>query len=289
MTRLFAISGSVAALAAATLLSGVTASATSGAANAQAAAKPPGYTIVHSADLPLPAGMQTMGTVTCPVKKGVQLVPLGGGVLVSVGYTDVNLNSSFASADGWDVFVNNADSNPDDFYVFAICADKPSGYQIVSGTTVPVAAGGGADSFLSCPSGKQVISGGLVNPSGSIDVNMDSSAPAGSTRWYVLLHNESASPTTFLEYAVCAKYPTKTKYTIVIGNPVDNPAGTQTVASLQCPKGLSLLDGGVTANDATIQVSLSMEWPATSQTWYVAQNNVSAADAGLTEQVICAA
>src|SRR5580704_3939756 len=69
--------------------------------------KPAGYSIA-SATYALPNGLQTSGSVTCPVKKGAQTVPFSGGVLVQTDSLGASLNSSSPTAHGWSARVNNA-------------------------------------------------------------------------------------------------------------------------------------------------------------------------------------
>jgi hypothetical protein len=273
------------ALAAAAASSGFAASAAGTRAAATAAAKPPGYTVVHAGPFTATANAQVQELVACPVKKGVQLYPLSGGASVDEANLLVNMNSSFASGDAWEAWVNNASNAASSFYVYAVCVDKPSGYSEDSGTTVPVAAGGQASTFIYCPSGKQVVGGGLVNPSGSTLVDMGSSLPEGTTRWQVSLNNQSTSPTTFLGYAVCAKYPAKTKYVIDIGNTISAPAADTTMSKMTCPGTLSVLGGGAFAS---APLDLGMNWPATTHSWDVYENNPSAAASSFTPEIICA-
>src|ERR1700677_2631437 len=67
---------------------------------APAAAKPAGYKIV-SADFSAPSGLDTSGSVACPKVKGVQTVPLSGGVLIDGTSLETSINSSWPATTGW--------------------------------------------------------------------------------------------------------------------------------------------------------------------------------------------
>src|ERR1700729_110065 len=108
---------------------------TAGAAPRTAATKPAGYSIV-SATFPLPNGLKSAGSVTCPVKKGVQTVPLSGGALLQTDSLEASINSSYPTAHGWAVHANNTSGTASQFSVYAVCAKKPKGYvQVVSPAT----------------------------------------------------------------------------------------------------------------------------------------------------------
>ena len=62
-------------------------------------AKPAGYSIA-SVTLPMPNGVQTSGSVVCPVKKGVQTLPLSGGALLQTDSVNANINSSYPTTEG---------------------------------------------------------------------------------------------------------------------------------------------------------------------------------------------
>src|ERR1700749_349979 len=71
---------------------------------AATAAPPRGYAVVTSAQFASAPQTHARGFVTCPP----HTVPLGGGAFVGSSSTAVNLNTSFPTAVGWAVDVNNA-------------------------------------------------------------------------------------------------------------------------------------------------------------------------------------
>src|SRR5580700_5313040 len=119
-------------------------------------AKPPGYAIV-SASFPLPNGVQTSGSVTCPVKKGGQTVPFSGGALLETDSLDASINSSFPLSNGWSVDANNTSGAASRFTVFSVCAAKRKGY-VQQRATTPVPAG---TSGFACRKGDVLLGGGV--------------------------------------------------------------------------------------------------------------------------------
>jgi hypothetical protein len=254
---------------------------------APAAAKPAGYKIV-SADFSAPSGLDTSGSVTCPKVKGVQTVPLSGGVLIDGTSLETSINSSWPAPTGWNARVNNASAAATGFTVYAVCAKKLTGYVQQKSAAVSNPANSQNGAGYKCPASDVLLGGGALSTSRSTLVNLDSSWPAGTSIWYVYLNNASTTQASFHVYHLCAKLNvTATSYQLVAGTPVVNAAGTQTGASVFCPDGLPTIAGGLVSSSTSIDVTLNTTFPFAGG-WGGDENNNSGADANLTAYVLCA-
>jgi hypothetical protein len=181
-------------------------------------AKPAGYTIV-TATFDLPTGGQTAGFVACPIKKGVRTVPLSGGALIDTGSLQANINTSYPTSGGWEVFANNASSAASTFIVYAVCVTKPAGYLQQQSKAVANPADTQNGAGYTCPKGDQLTGGGAESSSRSTLVNLNSSWPSGTSFWYVYMNNSSSAPATMTLYHVCAKLNvSKIHYQLVSGS-----------------------------------------------------------------------
>jgi hypothetical protein len=262
------------------------AAASSGPA-APATAKPAGYKIV-SADFTAASGLDTSGSVTCPKVKGVQTVPLSGGVLNDGTSLQTNINSSWPTAKGWSGRVSNASAAATGFSVYAVCAKKMTGYLLQKSAAVSNPAGTQNGAGYKCPKGDDLLGGGELSTSQSTLVNLDSSWPAGTSIWYVYVNNASSAQASFNVYHLCAKLNVSaTSYQLVAGTPVVNAAGTQSGASVFCPGGLSSLAGGLVSSSLSIDVTLNTTFPFAGG-WGGDENNESGANNTLTAYVLCA-
>jgi hypothetical protein len=173
-----------------------------------------GYQIV-SKDLTVAAGGFVRDIATCPVGT----VALGGGV-DDLGF----LSNEPASADRivqesapstlggqsvWMGAVHNNDTVAHPVSVFAVCANAPSGYQVVH-KDLTLAAGGFVRDSALCPAGSVVFGGGAaVVRSGSADfkTQFQESAPGtagGQSLWLTAMRNNDSVSHTISLYAVCA-------------------------------------------------------------------------------------
>lgn len=252
-----------------------------------AVATPAGYKIVSKA-FTAAVGHDATGSVTCPKLKGVQEVPLSGGALIDGNSLQTSINSSWPTATGWHADVNNASAAATGFSVYAVCATKPTGYLQQKSVKVnnPVGAQSGAGYM--CPKGDQLTGGGELSSSRSLQVNLDSSWPSGTSIWYVYVNNASSAAASFNVFHVCAKLNVSaTHYQLVSGTPKPNPSGAQTEASVFCPGGLSSIGGGVVTSSTSIESTLNTTFPFTGG-WGGDENNFSGATATLTAYDLCA-
>ena len=201
-----------------------------------AVATPAGYKIVSKA-FTAAVGHDATGSVTCPKLKGVQEVPLSGGALIDGNSLQTSINSSWPTATGWHADVNNASAAATGFSVYAVCATKPTGYLQQKSVKVnnPVGAQSGAGYM--CPKGDQLTGGGELSSSRSLQVNLDSSWPSGTSIWYVYVNNASSAAASFNVFHVCAKLNVSaTHYQLVSGTPQTEPVR-------RADRGVGLLPG----------------------------------------------
>jgi hypothetical protein len=216
-----------------------TASATAAdAASGASVAKPAGYSIV-SATFSLPAGRQTSGQVTCPVKNGAHTVPFSGGALIQTDNVVVNINSSYPTSDGWAAAVNNP-TTASQFTVYAVCAKQPAGYELRS-KTIPNPADTQTSTSVVCPKGRFLLGGGSLSSSSVLLTNLNSSSPGSSNAWFVTMNNPTTPSASVTAFAICAKLSlAKIEYQIIAPAGVDNPAGHEAASDATCPTGLSV-------------------------------------------------
>jgi hypothetical protein len=250
-------------------------------------AKPAGYKIV-TATFDLPTGGQTAGFVACPVIKGVREVPLSGGALLDTGSLEANINTSYPTSGGWEVFANNASGADSTFIVYAVCVKKPKGYLQQESKAVANPADSYSGAGYMCPKGDELTGGGAESSSESTLVNLNSSWPAGTSIWYMYMDNSSSAPATVILYHVCAKLNVaKTSYQLVAGSTIVNTAFSETATSVACPSGLSTIGGGLLSSALDLGVTLNSSFPITGG-WEGDENNATASSPNITAYVLCA-
>jgi hypothetical protein len=261
-------------------------------APAPMASTPGGYKVVSAGPFTAAAGQQTRGTVTCPTnKKGVQTEPTGGGAYVSGSDSAININSSFPNGAAWSADVNNASGSDTQFDVYAVCSLPTKGYTVVA-SAVAGSAGAQSRGIATCTKGTKALGGGALSSSASTSDNINSSfpslAPHHRAVWIVDMNNGSGASPGFTVYAVCSDYSeTKTGYRVVIDSAVDNPPGSQTLASVACPSGTVPLGGGDFSNSSSTSVNLNSTYP-TGAGWASYEDNTSGDDAAVTTYAVCA-
>ena len=225
-------------------------------------------------------GQQTRGQVGC----GQTKVPVGGGVLIYGTSVFANVNSSIPSARKWIVDVNNASGADTRFTVYAMCAKRPAGYQIVTASytdgTFQRTIGNAY-----CPAGTVPYGGGALSSSVSTAVNMnsDETQTPNSTGWRVDMLNNTSTTGGHTVYAICGARPPL--WRLVTSPEVINPAYSQTGANITCPAGTVAIGGGIVSgnNLATVNSTYPL-----GQTWRVYGNNASSSQNGYYGTAICA-
>jgi hypothetical protein len=249
-----------------------------------AAATPPDYSIAF-ANLSLPNGVQTSGSVKCPVKKGVHTVPLSGGAFLETASFDATISSSFPLANGWSVDVNNTSGAAAQFAVYAVCMKKPKAY-VQQQATFPVSTDSQTNVGATCPKGDVLLGGGARAGSSSLLVTLNSSYPGGTNTWFVTVNNPLPSSTDVSIFRVCGKISSRSDYEIFAAPSVDNPAGQVTETDAECPGGQSVLAGGIRSSGG-LYVSINTSFPIKG-VWSGAEGNASISDASVDTIVLCA-
>jgi hypothetical protein len=171
------------------------------AANAVCAAKPAGYRIVHSTVASAP-GVQAGATAVCPTG----LVVLGGGAQTTAdgpGSWLTLLGPTSATkfrAVNW-----NGAGAPETLIVYAICAQKPAGYRIVTSSTTDSGAPDTVNAGTVCPAGSVVVSGGVLPSSPSPLVWLGGEESDGAHEWLSeVVNTATGTPVSLVFRAVCA-------------------------------------------------------------------------------------
>jgi hypothetical protein len=164
------------------------------------------YSIVASSPVADPAGSQAGAIATCPA--GTKI--MGGGGYSNSGDSSVNLNSLYPAKTGkgtsatysWAAYMNNASIASTTVTAYAVCGHL-AGYAMVVGNPAANPAGSQTLAAVGCPVGKEPIGGGGLSSSGSISVDLNSTAPNGNT-WNVYEDNNSATNALITAFAICA-------------------------------------------------------------------------------------
>jgi hypothetical protein len=278
-------------IATAVLLSGVAAAAAASPAAAarhspaaSSANHPPGYQIVSSGPVNAPPGASSSGAfATCP---GGTVV-WGGGVSFSAEPSpslSVNTSSPNGSS-GWEGWVNNTGTTTEQFTVDAICADKPTGYKIVS-REVADPAGTQSHATATCPSPDVLLGGGALSTTDEAAAILTSAWPRTSTKFTGYLDNGTAFPSNLIADAVCGHEPALYK---IASNGSSLGPNTLLLDGIGCPSGTSALEGGaqVPDHDPAVQISGSIDEGAVG--WAIAVNNTGQAARQVDGYAICAA
>ncbi|GHJ46998.1 hypothetical protein Cs7R123_43400 [Catellatospora sp. TT07R-123] len=177
------------------------------------ATAPSGYEVVRK-DAVVTAGGFLRTYAVCPSGK----VVLGGGAqVVGSGSADFRTviqetgpDSAMAGAlKLWRTAVSNNDSVAHTIGFFAVCANPPTGYEVVR-RDVSVAAGGFLRTTANCPAGKAVLGGGgqVIDSSGAnYQVVTQESAPGdagGFGLFLTAMRNNGTATRTVALLAVCA-------------------------------------------------------------------------------------
>jgi hypothetical protein len=192
-----------------------------------------------------PNGEQSAGTAVCPTGT----VVLGGGaVYLGEPSLSANINSSWPESDTtWEADLDNGSGSELEYQVFAICADTPLDYAIVSSASVSNPAGTDSTAYAQCHGATSILGGGGISSSYDTSVNMESSFPVQSLyptsyRWQLNMNNDSGQDASEAAYAICGKV---RGYQYVVGSEGTSPAGQQATDYADCPSGTFVTDGGV--------------------------------------------
>ena len=195
-------------IATAALLSAVASAAAAPAAAAAghspaaiSASQPPGYQVVSSGLTNAPPGASSSGAfATCPAGT----VVWGGGVAFN-GFPGAGLTVNTSSPNGsggWEGWVNNTGATTAQFVAYAICADKPAGYKIVS-REVGSPPGTQSHATATCPTPDVLLGGGALSTADQAAAVLTSAWPMTSAKFTGYLDNGTASAANIIADAVC--------------------------------------------------------------------------------------
>ena len=217
---------------------------------------PPGYKIVSSGLVNAPPGAFDSGAfATCPAGT----VVWGGGVAFS-GPASLALSVNTSSPNGsggWAARVNNTGTTTAQFGVDAICADKPSGYKIVSREVANPSATQ-SHATATCPATDVLLGGGALSTADQVAAVLTSAWPRSSAKFTGYLDNGTASAANLVAYAICGHKPAGYKIVSSSG-PVS--AGGALLDGIGCPAGTSALEGGAKVPDhvPAVQIETSSD------------------------------
>jgi hypothetical protein len=289
MKRVFRYGKVAVAVAAASLVGTATASAAATSTARVRPAVPPGYTVVVTHSVAAPNGVQSEGFVLCPTGT----VVLGGGEVLNsaAGALRATVNSSWpGSSTSWDAQVNNFTGSAFTFDVWAVCANQPKGYLIVT-STASNPPGNESAAAATCPTGVglKVLGGGGWSNAGSVDVNMNSSWPVTTTKpttysWRVQENNTSTFAATVEAFAICGRAP---GYLISKGKAATIGSGAKGAAQATCPATLVPMGGGPRDKNGSVFTNINSSLPAGGN-WDVTISNADSVAHSVRVYVTCA-
>jgi hypothetical protein len=253
------------------------------------ATKPPRYVIVSSELTAPQSDYNTMGTASCPAGTATW----GGGMYFAVYRVPTSsINSSFwnaSSPGGWVVRVNNTGTGSDTVFVSAICAKKPSKYQLVS-TTVDDPSGAQTSGVATCPAKTVILSGGVASTADQASVYLTSAYPTSARTFQAYQDNGSTNDQPFSVYALCAAKPHGYALTSASSTA---PPGEQGLAIADCPATTSVIGGGIGTSVPSPKVIPVESNPQPSEDgqpsgWAAVNENTLDAAVSVTAYAICA-
>jgi hypothetical protein len=268
-------------------ISGPAGAAVTPASAIPAANQPAGYSI-QVAGFTMGNDEQAVDTVACP--SGT--VPWGGGAKIDENTLGAHLNSSYGysgeAGSGWLAAVNNTTGSNLTFSVYAVCADRPASYKLVTGTAQDDPAGSRAGTFAACPKGTVSLGGGGASKSSDTSVDLNGIQPItgdGIYNFEVYMNNASASDSSFEAQVVCGKKPTGY---VVKSAKASNPSRKDSSAHASCPAKSAVVGGGVLSSSINLAVDVTATAPDNDGAWVASEANSSTSNASVTSFAICA-
>lgn len=241
---------------------------------------PKKYTVVETTPFTARTGVQTRGTVTCPVG----LLPIGGGAVVQSNSTRATVNSSFPLGNEWVADVNNASGADTTFEVSLVCAKPPRGYAVVQSAIVDNPSGAQTTALATCPAGTKPLGGGASSSSSSPFVGINSTFPDGAS-WRVDENNASASDAGLKSFAICGRL---AGYKVVEGPAALTGANTVTPITVTCPSPTVPIGGGAISDTTSVGVNLNTTSVDDENGWTSWVANASGVDFVASPIVVCA-
>ncbi len=249
---------------------------------------PARYTIVNSGPLPSGYGSQDLGSVSCPV----HTVVYGGGVLLASDSLDANVNSSWPTNNGWSAYVNNASTSSTSFTVYAVCGVAPTGYAVIGSKMFNNPGHSQTIATATCPKGTDVLGGGGLSNTESLEANLSSSLPAATMQpirngWFVIMNNAGSDDAKVTPWAICGN---PRGYIIHVGTQVTARAGSESLATATCPGATVPFGGGVLTNSLSVETDINSTFPDPDAVagWGVYENNGDTGPQSMHAYAICA-
>jgi len=162
----------------------------------------------------------------------------------------------------------------------------PRGYRLVHTRNLTAADGVQTFGEVNCPARTVIYGGGVFVESFSLEANINSSYPSGTSGWIGDVNNASGADTTFRVYAVCAHRP-RTGYSIVSSPVVPNFANRQDGETVICPVHSKVLGGGVVSLSGSTSVNMNSTFPNSRRAWHVDVNNATGTDTAMQAYAVC--
>jgi hypothetical protein len=162
------------------------------------AKQPRNYQIVEGNTVDNPSGNQNTSFATCP--RGSK--PLGGGAFSNSFDLKVNINSTLPEGPNWRVDENNGGTDDATVNAEVVCG-RVGGYQVVQSGFMDNPPGDQTGIRASCPAPTAPIGGGIFSNSGSVGVNVNTTAPVGSG-WDSFENNGTPFDQEANAFVVCA-------------------------------------------------------------------------------------
>ena len=239
---------------------------------------PPGYRIVRTADLALPAHSRHQGEAVCPAGT----VPWGGGVITESPDPAVVVADSFPDTGSWLADVSNPTGSDTAFQVQVVCARRPAGYTIVSGNSVTLGPMLEAGATETCPAGTHPLGGGGFTTSGDTTA-INSTGPDGMS-WAIEENNPTALQWMILPDAICGH---PRFYRVVKGASFAIGAGTRGGSQGTCPAPFVVSGGGVFTASSDLSVNVAGTEPIGRTIWGSFVANDSAFAVTATPEAVC--
>jgi hypothetical protein len=206
---------------------------------------------------------RTAKSVGCPNDRPH---PTGGGVEVGGDESDLELevgsSGPTANHGGWSGGANNSSASTAEMTVIAICGHGNYVYKTVK---KKIAVGKAVQKKASCPSGTDVVGGG-VQAAGDHGVEVGSTEPSdggdGDSKaddaWLGRESNSSSKKTTMKVTAICAK---SGSFTYIRGPKGPVLDDTQATASVSCPPDTQVTGGGVDVTGKNTDIEVADSFP----------------------------
>jgi hypothetical protein len=255
------------------------------AQGAWAASKPPGYVAQYAPFPALPSPFTTQASEPCPAGT----VTWGGGVRIYSGSLPSTIGSSFwngATPGAWVGTVGTSSTNVN-FLIVTTCANKPSGYKLIT-KTIDDPAGAMASGTVTCPTGSVLLSGGLATTADTANVYQLTATPTSNRAFHgVQMNLNSLDQPLHLNALCAAKPPAYTRVTRTVSIPV----GMDFPVDATCPSGTVVIGGGYAETPLSAQVDVYAEsrLPTYPRIWEAIAFNESTSAVTLTGTAICAA